>query len=186
MGLNIKKNKQGFTLIELLAVVVIMGILMIVAIQSVNTIIANTRKDTMVNIAKTYISAVRNEVLADNIKCGTSEPKENINGLAGGKSYYFEIKTSDKNEAQKLLETVGHSPYGNANIYAIVKIEKDNAGKYSYSIDITDDSGHGTNNRDGDKDKSYYSEAELVRKVFVDNDASVALPTGGITCVMSD
>ena len=36
-------NKKGFTLIELLAVIVIMGILMAIAIPSINLVITNSR-----------------------------------------------------------------------------------------------------------------------------------------------
>ena len=46
------KNEKGFTLIELLAVIVIMGILMDVAIPSINLIIIDSRKDIYVNSAK--------------------------------------------------------------------------------------------------------------------------------------
>ena len=51
-----KINKKGFTLIELLAVIVIMGILMMVAIPSVNLIIIDARKDIYVNSARTFIN----------------------------------------------------------------------------------------------------------------------------------
>ena len=53
------KNNKGFTLVELLAVIVIMGILMIVAIPAVTRTIENSRKDSFVDIAKSYTNAVR-------------------------------------------------------------------------------------------------------------------------------
>ena len=58
-----KINKKGFTLIELLAVIVIMGILMMVAIPSVNLIIIDARKDIYVNSARTFINEAEKEVL---------------------------------------------------------------------------------------------------------------------------
>ena len=62
-------NRKGFTLVELLAVIVIMGILMMVAIPSVTRTIENSRKDTFVDIAKSYGNAVRTLWTSDNLTC---------------------------------------------------------------------------------------------------------------------
>ena len=56
------KKKKGFTLIELLAVITIMGILLIIAIPSINKVILESRKRTYVNTAKSYITDAANYV----------------------------------------------------------------------------------------------------------------------------
>ena len=58
-----KMSEKGFTLIELLAVIVIMGILMAIAIPSINLIIMDARKDIYVNSAKTFITEAEKEVI---------------------------------------------------------------------------------------------------------------------------
>ena len=58
-----KINKKGFTLIEFLAVFVIMGILMAIAIPSINLIITESRKDIYINSVLTFINEAEKEVL---------------------------------------------------------------------------------------------------------------------------
>ena len=62
-------SKKGFTLVELLAVIVIMGILMMVAIPSISRVIENSRKDTFVDIAKSYADAAKTLLTADTLTC---------------------------------------------------------------------------------------------------------------------
>ena len=52
------KKKNGFTLIELLAVIIILGVIMLIAIPSVTQQITNSRKNSYIDTASSYISAV--------------------------------------------------------------------------------------------------------------------------------
>ena len=52
------KNKKGFTLIELLAVIIILGVIMLIAIPSVTQQITNSRKNSYIDTASAYVSAV--------------------------------------------------------------------------------------------------------------------------------
>ena len=143
-----KKNK-GFTLIELLAVITIMGILMIVAIGSVNRIIENARRDTFATTAKEYLKTVRQEVMADNISCDGVTASGTPDG-----TYYFTIDTKDQN-TKDLMESGGKSPFGGAELQGYVKWVKEtkviNEGldnestqtKITYSIALTDTGKHG-------------------------------------------
>lgn len=96
-----KMNNKGFTLIELLAVITIMGILMMVAIPAVTRTIENSRRDSFNTIAKSYMDAVRDAWVADNIVCYDNGRKEwtvasGVPGSTTGADYYFPICTDDK------------------------------------------------------------------------------------------
>lgn len=59
-------NKKGFTLIELLAVIVILGVVMAIAIPSMNKVIDNSKKDTLVSTAQEYINGAKTMLLSAN------------------------------------------------------------------------------------------------------------------------
>ena len=90
-----KLNRKGFTLIELLAVITIMGILMLVAIPAVSRTIENSRRDTFADVAKTYINAVRNAVLADEIECNINGDVVKV-GATGVGDYYFVVDSDNQ------------------------------------------------------------------------------------------
>lgn len=142
-----KKNK-GFTLIELLAVITIMGILMIVAIGSVNRIIENARRDTFASTSKEYIKTVRQEVLADNISCEQVKggSKVTASGTKDG-TYYFVIDTQNDQGTKDLMQTGGKSPFGGSELVGYVKwVKKTDANmttKETYTIMVTDTGKHG-------------------------------------------
>ncbi len=136
-----KKNNKGFTLIELLAVITIMGILMMVAIPAVTRTIENSRRDTFSTVAKSYINAVRENVLADNIDCGGTVASATANG-----TYYIKID-ADSDATKDLMEQGGRSPWGNSNVMGYVKWVKKNSSTggvvTEYSIKLGDSAGHG-------------------------------------------
>ncbi len=52
-------KKKGFTLIELLAVIVILGVIMVIAVPAVTRYINQSRQDSFISTAKSYVDAVQ-------------------------------------------------------------------------------------------------------------------------------
>ena len=172
-------NQKGFTLIELLAVITIMAILMIVAVPAVARTIDNSKKDTYCNIAGTYISAVRNAFIAEEMTC-TGE----------GNVYYYAINSAGDNGT--LLQTGGKSPWGN-EVKGYVKWENA-SGKVTYSILIVDSAGNGivgTSNApvaedalSGNAKRSYVYVGDSPVSYPTGND-NVTAPSGARACTIS-
>ena len=112
------RNKNGFTLIELLAVIVIMGILLMVAIPAVSRIIENSRKDSLVTIAKEYMNAVRNSWESDTLLCGS---EDRVSSSMDEGNYYVLIDTTSESTEQ-LLDQGGKSPWGNRDLKGYVRV----------------------------------------------------------------
>lgn len=55
-------ENKGFTLVEVLAVFVIMGILSLITISAVQTLISNSKKEAMVEIANRYLTAFEQQL----------------------------------------------------------------------------------------------------------------------------
>lgn len=133
-----KKKRNGFTLIELLAVIVIMGILMMIAIPSVSRIIENSRKDTFVDIAKTYANAARTLWTTDGLTCeGT------VSSAVDDGDYYILINTTDqaRDVLPVLLDQGGKSSWGNRDVSGYVRVNvsttlgQDNNGDGIYEVE---------------------------------------------------
>ena len=113
------KNNKGFTLVELLAVIVIMGILMMVAIPSVTRTIENSRKDSFVDIAKSYANAVRTLWTADGLSC-----EGIVSSAVDDGNYYILINSTEsaKENLPKLLDQGGKSSWGNRDVNGYVRV----------------------------------------------------------------
>lgn len=124
-----KLNTKGFTLIELLAVITIMGILMMVAIPTVSRTIENSRKDTFIDTAKSYINGAKNMWAADNLRCNAdTEGKSYLSSAVPTGTYYIVIDTENPEDHPVLLEQGGKSSWGSRDIKGYVKVvvsEKD-------------------------------------------------------------
>lgn len=156
-------NSKGFTLIELLAVITIMGILMMVAIPAVSRTIDNSRRDTFGDTAGSYINAVRNAVLADNMYCDIGGTEMVASSTPDG-DYYFHINTTDAaSTTADIMEQGGKSSYGNGEMYGYVHWKKetsdvtvggdtDSKSKTTYKIKVCDSGSHGIKEETKDSD----------------------------------
>ena len=136
--MNKINNKKGFTLVELLAVIVIMGILMMVAIPSVTRTIENSRKDTFVDIAKSYGNAVRTLWTSDNLTCNGV-----VSSAVDDGDYYILInsKESAKESLPVLIDQGGKSSWGNRDVNGYVRVNvsttpgEDTNGDGTYEVE---------------------------------------------------
>lgn len=119
-----KINENGFTLIELLAVIVIMGILMMVAIPAVSRTIENSRKDTFMDIGKSYADSVKTLWSSDGLSCGTNNT---VSSATDNGDYYVEIDTTSTS-VPVILEQGGQSSWGNRDVKGYVKVNVSTVG----------------------------------------------------------
>ena len=117
-----KINSKGFTLVELLAVIVIMGILMMVAIPSVTRTIENSRKDTFVDIAKSYANAARTQWTADGLMCKNAAGDTVVSSATDDGDYFVLIDTKNSANYPVLVDQGGKSSWGNRDVQGYVRI----------------------------------------------------------------
>ncbi len=118
------KNKKGFTLVEMLAVIVILGLLMAIAVQSVTKYIEKSRRDTYIATAREYITVAAAEIAKGTFVIRNPETIYSI--------HYSNLK---------LERNQNKSPYG-AWVDAYVIVTIDDANNYTYYWTSIDTTGH--------------------------------------------
>ncbi len=104
------KKKNGFTLIELLAVIIILGVIMLIAIPSVTQQITNSRKNSYIDTASSYVSAVVVKV------------NEGVLPLFDTNRLYLIPVGNDEKLSCVSLESGGASPFSKVYNYAYVAV----------------------------------------------------------------
>ena len=126
-----KMNKKGFTLIELLAVIVILGVVMAIAIPSMNTIIDNSKKDTLVSTAQEFINGAKTMLVSENSLPDYGKalvvPISEISLDRGGKSPFT---STDFEDSQSYVVVVNEADVNNAGA----------TSSYTYYIALMDSS----------------------------------------------
>ena len=117
-------KKNGFTLIEIIAVVVIIGILMILAVPSVTSIIGESRENTYVADANSFVASARNLVSSKNLYLGQNTD-----------TTYYVPYMCVKDELEH------DSPFGTWDkVYVVITYDGEN---YAYYYTSNDASGKG-------------------------------------------
>ncbi len=115
-----KNKKKGFTLIELLAVIIILGVLLIIAVPSVTSYIANSRKNAYIDTAKEIAGSARNLVNSGKLEMFDTDT-----------TYYIDSNCLE-------TENGSTSPYGEFDkAYVVVTYHGDGYDYYWTSVDTS-------------------------------------------------
>ena len=149
------KKRNGFTLIELLAVIIILGVIMLIAIPSVTQQITNSRKNSYVDTAQSYVKAIVTRVNEGDLDLFDTETV-----------YLLPV---GNNEAKSCisLESGGASPFSKSYHYAYVAVHY-TGNSYDYWFMAEDGSKQGivassTKTLESDGKKLVYSNLTEVK-----------------------
>jgi type IV pilus assembly protein PilA len=86
-----KNNRKGFTLVELLAVIVILAIILAIAVPSISSMIANSKKNSFEANVKMIITSISYKLLEGTaIATSTTENLKNSIGTYGANPADYE------------------------------------------------------------------------------------------------
>ncbi len=166
-----------------------MGILRLAAIPAVSRTIENSRRDTYVDVVKTYINTVRNAVLADELECILEgETDATSVGAVPNGTYYFKLGTNSAydgyQQIKDIMESGGLSSWSNADVAGYVKwIKKSSASQQTgetktttdYFALLVDKGNHGMDDEHAEKDITR-SKIKTKTEKTVDGDTKFEYP----------
>lgn len=132
-------NNKGFTMIELLASMVLLSILMLTAVPTVLRVMDNSRKTTIINDAKKFVSNVEYKVKNNNNNI--KKPKYLDN--SGGRRNCILITLGYLDLGSEFKEGPHGGTYSLDDSYVIVKLKSNNASdgtvqKYDYYVTLVE------------------------------------------------
>lgn len=122
-----KINKKGFTLVELLAVIIVLAIIMMIAVQSALPLVTQARTGAFASTGNILMNTVETVVIADEIN-GYKYDCYSIKYLVE-KGYITKVKAADS-----VTASVGHIGY----VQVVRTTAGAGTGSYSYNLVLKD------------------------------------------------